>query len=143
MIKADDGKTNPLLLEVGMAKALAAVNRTLDYGAIKYEAHSWMNVPDAINRYDAAARRHRNLRDQGQVTDYESGLPHIAHEIVCMLMVFELQIKRDPGWDIHEFNDPPQDHKDATESVVTVSEQKAMLPQPPQRFPGDPAYFLP
>ena len=132
--KADGGKTNPLLLEVGMAKALAAVNRTLDYGAIKYEAHSWMNVPDAINRYDAAARRHRNLRDQGQFTDYESGLPHIAHEIVCMLMVFELQIKRDPGWDIHEFNDPPQDHKDAIESVVTVTKRTGF---------GDHAYFLP
>lgn len=110
-LKADGGKTNPLLLEKGMTLALMCVNRTLDYGAIKYEAHSWMRVPDAIQRYDAAARRHRQLRDTGQTHDDESGLPHLAHEIVCNLMVLELTIKQGQGVDWFSFNEPPTDHK--------------------------------
>lgn len=111
-LKADGDKSNPLLLEQGMPLALMSVNRTLDYGAIKYEAHSWMRVPDAIKRYDAAARRHRRARDAGDMFDDESGLPHLAHEIVCNLMVLELTIKSDAGIDWYSFNTPPQDHKE-------------------------------
>ena len=49
--KADGGKPRPDLLQVGMARALRMVQATMEYGAIKYEAHSWRNVDDGIARY--------------------------------------------------------------------------------------------
>ncbi len=110
--KADAGKPNPTLLEKGVARATAVVQATLDYGNLKYEAHSWKNVPNGIERYDAAARRHRNLRDQGETHDVESWLPHLAHEIINNLFLLEMMIADDPGCQWKTFNpNPPQEHK--------------------------------
>lgn len=111
--KADAGKPNPVLLEQGCAKALAVVQSTLDYGAIKYEAHSWKTVKNGMARYDAAARRHRNLRDRGETHDLESWIHHLGHEIICNLFLLELMIGCDPGGQWMKFNpDPPQGHKE-------------------------------
>ena len=101
--KADGGKTQPDLLEQGFPRALRIVQATLDYGKKKYEAHSWQKVPDGLARYNSAARRHRQARDLEalpaddfhavlEATDEESGLPHIAHEVVCLLMMIELDL---------------------------------------------------
>jgi len=111
--KADGGKPDPTLLEIGCAKALRSVQATLDYGRIKYEPHSWKKVPDGIARYDAAARRHRIARDIGESHDWESWLPHLAHEIINNLFLLELMIQRDPRCTWAKFNpNPPTDHKD-------------------------------
>ena len=102
--KADAGKSDPSLLEQGFPRALALVNATLDYGAQKYEAHSWRNVGDALTRYNRAARRHRVARDMDAIPgdgfhailescDPESGLPHIAHEIFNLLAMIELDLQ--------------------------------------------------
>ena len=101
--KADGGKTQPDLLEQGFPRALRLVQATLDYGKKKYEAHSWQKVPDGLARYNSASRRHRQARDLEalpadgfhavlEATDEESGLPHIAHEVVCLLMMIELNL---------------------------------------------------
>lgn len=125
--KADGGKSNPLLLEQGFPFALERVNATLDYGAIKYEAHSWRNVPNGIERYDAAARRHRRARDKGEVRDDESYLDHRAHEIVCLLMAYELEVARrrssigvDVSADLRFNRNPPQEHKRVTPGTVAA-----------------------
>ncbi len=111
--KADGGKPNPTLLEVGCTRALRAVQATLDYGNIKYEAHSWKKVPDGEARYDAAARRHRIARDMGELQDEESWLPHLAHEIVNNLFLLEMMILARPNKAYTRFNpEPPQDHKE-------------------------------
>lgn len=112
--KADGGKANPALLEVGCVRALEIVQATLDYGAQKYEAHSWRRVPDGETRYDNAARRHRIARDKGELFDKESGLLHMAHEVTCLLFQMELLLERiDPAMQDNwtAFNQPPQDHK--------------------------------
>jgi hypothetical protein len=111
--KADGGKPKPTLLEKGCARAIAVVQATLDYGNIKYEAHSWKNVPGGMARYDDAARRHRNLRDQGEVGDVESWIHHLGHEIINNLFLLELMIENSaPTKDWTKFNPkPPQDHK--------------------------------
>ena len=109
--KADGGKADPTLLEQGCTRALRAVQATLDYGKIKYEPHSWMKVPDAGHRYDAAARRHRIARDMGKNFDPESGLLHLAHEVICNLFVLELFLRAHPGIDYTHFKTPPQEHK--------------------------------
>jgi len=110
--KADAGKPDPTLLEKGCPHALAVVQATLDYGNIKYTAHSWKNVPDGMQRYDAAARRHRNKRDLGQQNDDESWLDHLGHEIINNLFLLEMMIVADPGKTWTKFNpNPPQEHK--------------------------------
>lgn len=125
--KADGGKTRPTLVSIGFAKALRAVQATTDYGAVKYEAHSWKTVPNAIERYLEAAARHRQEREirQGHFSeimydpqvildaDRESDLPHLAHEIFCLLAVLELSLDESgPDWQsLLEYNQPPLDHK--------------------------------
>lgn len=121
--KADAGKRRPELLQVGMARALLAVQATMEYGAQKYEAHSWRKVPDAKARYFAAAERHRQerlLRSKGEFVpvmgayDEESGLPHIAHEVFNLLALMELEMS-ETGVDwmsYTRFNPPPTAHKD-------------------------------
>lgn len=113
-IKADKGKACPTLLEKGCVHALEAVQATLDYGAQKYAPNSWQNV--GIGNYDDAARRHRRDRDKGELRDVESGLLHLAHEIICDLFQLELfikeQIAKDPTFDYTSFNKPPTAHKE-------------------------------
>jgi len=129
--KADAGKPDHSLLELGFPNALAFVQATLDYGAKKYEAHSWRKVPNALARYDAAARRHRKDRDRAvsaelhslsgvcnaplniMARDTESGLPHIAHELFNLMAVIELWLERNPI-DVQrmlKYNEPPTEHK--------------------------------
>ena len=125
--KADGGKTRPTLVSIGFAKALRVVQATTDYGAYKYEAHSWKKVPEGIERYTEAAARHRQEREiyMGHfpdamydnltvlAADEESGIPHIAHEIFCLLAVLELALS-EPNVDYRaytHFNPPPLDHK--------------------------------
>lgn len=107
--KADGGKSNPLLIEVDLARALYAVNRVLDYGAEKYERAGWKKVE--AERYDAAARRHRRSRDMGEVRDAESGLHHLAHEACNLLFQLEMELSKLAYSDFETYNKPPQDHK--------------------------------
>ena len=115
--KADGGKTRPLLVERGFARALRLVQATTDYGALKYAANSWRAVEDAVNRYEEAGARHRQQRvlDGGGIhsLDAESGLPHIAHELFCLMATIEKQLE-EAHVDVEElceFNPPPIDHK--------------------------------
>lgn len=121
--KADAGKARPDLLSLGMQRALRIVQATMEYGAIKYEAHSWRNVPNAQERYFAAAERHhqeRLLLGQGQFLpilegcDPESKLPHIAHEIFNLLALIELELDENPDLldKLIQFAPPPTSHKE-------------------------------
>lgn len=121
LFKADAGKRRPSLIQVGFAKAIRLVQATMEYGGIKYEAHSWRRVPDAKTRYFEAAERHRQDRmlwlqshpeDQVGAKDDESGLPHIAHEIFNLMALMELCMSPDTDLEaIAAFNPPPLDHK--------------------------------
>jgi hypothetical protein len=64
-----------------------------------------------MHRYDAAARRHRIARDLGITHDPESGLAHLAHEIICNLFLLEMTIEGDPTVDWLKSLKPPLDHK--------------------------------
>ena len=130
LYKADAGKAKPDLLEMGFPAALRLVQATLEYGAQKYEPHSWRNVPDGMARYNRAARRHRQDRDLASNAaekdyavfsfDKESGLPHIAHEVFNLLCMMELQLQEVPEWKkdyflaaMCDFNPPPTSHKES------------------------------
>lgn len=55
--KSDRGK-RIWSLWLGVGEGMKQVHRTLVHGAQKYEAHSWMTVPDAKRRYGEAFLRH-------------------------------------------------------------------------------------
>lgn len=107
--KADGGKSNPLLLEKHMVRALASVNAVLDYGAQKYEPEGWRKVEP--ERYDKAARRHRKDRDYGETHDKESGLLHLSHEVCNLLFQIEMFIDANPGVNYLAYKAPPTEHR--------------------------------
>lgn len=97
--KADDGKPNWFLLMSGKgcAKALAGVVRVLsfavrskDKGGKGYDEHSWREVPNAKERYQAALYRHLNKLELGETHDDESGESHWYHVATNALFLAEL-----------------------------------------------------
>ncbi len=131
--KADAGKAMPDLFALGFANAIRGVQATMEYGAQKYEPHSWRDVPNAVERYTRAGARHRQERerdwqDMGNAAilrsrDEESGLPHIVHEMFNIMAIFELELaayaKRTGSGTAKDVLDdilrgmksPPTDHK--------------------------------
>lgn len=131
-VKADAGKTRPLLLQKDMAPALYLVQRVLDYGIKKYTRGGWTTV--AGERYDDAQRRHQQLIDLGAQFDEESGLLHRAHQIAGLLMLFMHELGTDISIDevlkFGKFSDPPQDHKTVPQAApaATPTEAPSQIP---------------
>lgn len=117
--KADANKTDPTLLQRDFAPALYLIQRVLDYGREKYARGSWKKVD--LDRWDAAQRRHQQEIDFKQPADEESGLPHRAHQIAGLIIMFQLEINKGAQAAhcspeqiaklLGQFNPPPQDHK--------------------------------
>lgn len=89
-LKFDGGKQRFSLLRFGCARAIAGVVAVLTFGARKYEAHSWRDVEDGIDRYWSAMERHmnqiaihgldsRDLNARGKADKNHSGKLHIDH----------------------------------------------------------------
>jgi hypothetical protein len=85
--KDDYGKTRYDLVYPDFEEAVA---NALTKGAIKYGPYSWMQLPDAENRYYSALRRHLNAYTKGEHID-EDGQSHLAHAAanIMFLMYFE------------------------------------------------------
>ncbi len=60
-------------------------------GAEKYGPFNWREVPVSISTYVAAAQRHLMAYWDGEDTDPESGLCHLAHARACMAIVLDAQ----------------------------------------------------
>ena len=87
-IKHDQDKPRyDLLPPVGIDQ----MARVLTFGAIKYKPEGWRDVPDALQRYQAAMLRHAFAIQRGEINDPESGLPHAAHIMCCAAFIIELQ----------------------------------------------------
>lgn len=83
--KYDGGKTNYSLLN---REVLRGVAQVLTFGAAKYAADSWQDVPDALRRYRAAQERHFDSRVlDGELHDSESGILHAWHYACNALFV--------------------------------------------------------
>ena len=87
--KADSGKLKPTLLLDDMNLAINEVLKVLKFGEEKYSAGNWLLVDNGKERYRNAADRHRLKRG----IDSESGLLHLAHEAVNVLMLLELELR--------------------------------------------------
>ena len=81
-IKYDSGKPDWSLMPF---RELTEVVKVLTAGAVKYSPDNWKFVKPSQERYAAAALRHISARMQGEVKDPETGCPHTAHAICCLL----------------------------------------------------------
>ncbi len=64
------------------------VVEVLTFGANKYSPDNWRKVENPVERYYAATLRHiSDWRIRGELFDKESGLPHLAHAICCLLFI--------------------------------------------------------
>jgi hypothetical protein len=83
-IKFDDKKLRYDLLPVEPIEDLVKV---LTYGANKYRPDNWKKVEPYNDRYYAAAMRHLQAWRRGEMQDKESGLPHLAHALCCIVFL--------------------------------------------------------
>jgi len=74
--------------------ALAQLAEVLTFGAQKYEAHNWRKGI-AYSRLTAAALRHITAFMNGEDRDPETGLPHPAHAMCCMMFLIWMMEQRD------------------------------------------------
>lgn len=91
--KLDAGKVRMGLVVEGFANALREVGRVGTYGANKYTANGWLEVPDGISRYTDAMYRHLLAEASGETHDTESQLLHAAHAAWNALARLELLIR--------------------------------------------------
>lgn len=77
--KLDYGKNRLGLILGGFAKALLEVGKVGTYGANKYVANGWKDVPDAKVRYTDAMYRHLLSEECGELRDPDTGIFHAAH----------------------------------------------------------------
>lgn len=90
--KYDQGKADWSLLPW---EALEDVVGVMMFGAQKYGPDQWRDVPDAKRRYWSAAQRHLISHLQGEASDDESGLPHLAHAACCVLFLLAMEVGDD------------------------------------------------
>jgi hypothetical protein len=85
--KFDGGK-----LQYGLLPPLALREtvRVLTYGAEKYEPDNWRRVPEGPRRYFDAAQRHIWAYKEGEISDSETGVNHLAHAICCLMFMLDL-----------------------------------------------------
>lgn len=69
--------------------AMTEVVHVLTHGAAKYAPGNWRKVPDHRRRYLSAALRHMTAWAMGEIRDTESGRPHLAHAVCCLLFLLE------------------------------------------------------
>lgn len=69
---------------------LEEIVKVLEFGAKKYARDNWRYVEKADVRYLAAAFRHMIAYNQGEKTDKETGLSHLAHAGCCILFLLSL-----------------------------------------------------
>jgi hypothetical protein len=84
--KDDLGKIRWDLMPWSSIEEMAKV---MTYGANKYGDTNWKKLPDADNRYFAAAMRHITSYRLGENTDTESGLPHLMHAAISLVLMHE------------------------------------------------------
>jgi hypothetical protein len=71
--------------------ALESVVQVLSFGAAKYEAYNWRKG-FKWTRLFSACNRHIFAWLKGEDLDPESGLPHLAHAICCLIFLLEHQL---------------------------------------------------
>jgi hypothetical protein len=104
--KADAGKPRWELLPLD---PIEMVVRVLTFGASKYSDDGWRKVENAKERYFGALLRHIFAFRRGEWLDPESGLPHIAHALCNLVILYELHKDSDAlGTDVRSGKSEPE-----------------------------------
>ena len=82
--------TDKLPLNLLSTEAMNQTAAVLKFGAIKYAEHNWRKGFQ-WSRPLAAAMRHITAFNDGEDTDPESGLSHLAHAACCIMFLLEFQ----------------------------------------------------
>jgi hypothetical protein len=77
--------------------SMEQLSRVLTFGSHKYAAWNWTKGL-AYSRLTAAALRHLFAFMRGEDEDPESGLPHLAHALCCVMFLLSMT-KRHPELD--------------------------------------------
>ncbi len=91
--KLDLGKVRVGLMFKGFPRALLKVAEIVTYGADKYSPLGFLEVPNALERYDDAKGRHL-LQGYIEENDPESNLTHMAHEAWNALAKLEIYLRQ-------------------------------------------------
>lgn len=90
--KLDAGKPRPHLVLGEFSLALEQIVLVGTFGARKYIDNGWLAVPKGIDRYTDAMLRHY-LKEQRELLDPDSNLPHAAHLAWNALARLELVLR--------------------------------------------------
>lgn len=91
--KFDEGKNRLGLVFEGFSRALQAVGDVGTYGANKYTANGWIDVPDGVNRYTDAMYRHLMKEASGEQRDGDTEFLHAAHAAWNALARLDLMLR--------------------------------------------------
>ena len=89
-LKDDAGKPDYSLLPWS---AIEQVARVQMHGAKKYERDNWKHLITEQERVSAAMMRHLAAWFDGEKTDPETGLPHLAHAVCNGLFLLWFELK--------------------------------------------------
>ena len=94
-VKHDKGK---IRMELLPPYALEEIAKVFTHGAEKYEDFNYLkgNGLD-LNRLYGACLRHLNSWKKGELNDKESNYSHISHAACCLMMILEIENKRNNG----------------------------------------------
>ena len=74
-------------------KAILEVGKVLTYGAEKYDEENWRKLDNLQDRYTSAALRHLFAHIDGEETDEETQLSHLAHAMCSLLFKLEIELE--------------------------------------------------
>jgi len=90
--KLDSGKVRVGLMFKGFPRALLKVAEVVTYGANKYTPLGFLEVSNAVERYDDAKGRHL-LNGYIEENDPDTNLTHMAHEAWNALAKLEIYLR--------------------------------------------------
>ena len=92
--KDDQGKLPWHLIPFEVVEKVVEI---LQFGAEKYGANNWKELPDFNDRYFSACLRHLVAWKKGEKIDPESGNHHLAHALCNLVFLLwgELTIRRE------------------------------------------------
>lgn len=92
-LKFDKGKPMVGTLCQVFPRALLGIGTCIEFGTHKYpKSDNWKLVDNALQRYQNAMMRHYVKFLAGEITDKETGLPHLCHMGWNALAVLELYL---------------------------------------------------
>lgn len=92
--RKDDRKDGKLMWELLPLSIIKEVVKVFTFGAKKYGPNRWQNLENGYERYKAALFRHIVAYEEGESTDPESGIHHLAHAAWNALAMLYCAMKR-------------------------------------------------